>query len=363
MGLLTHISLFSGVGSTELGIKLVLPVKTVAYCEIKKYCQRVLQLRIADGILDDAPIWDDVRSFPAQQFAGCDLISGGFPCQDISVCGKGAGLAGERSRLFEHLARVVRIVGPRFVLLENSAALAFAGRGLDGVLGWFSSVGYDAVWTTLQAAAVDAPHLRDRIWILAYASKERLQRQHGGGPSKQFENSGKILPYSSKWCDREITQSDQRTIPDGDAKTDVSDRESFQPQGELHEHRRESHADRCGAVSDADSVRLERPGPSASEKPEAQQQECSRVGGFGSGLAADAEVPRLERNEPAGQTRSDGCPSECGWWTVEPAVDRVAYGVAHRVDRIEAIGNGIVPQQLAAALVELLAALPPEYRP
>ena len=163
---------FSGIGGFSLGLERA-GFKTVAFCEIDPYCRAVLAAR-----WPGVPIFGDIR-----EFAGvpCDVIAGGFPCQDISLAGKGAGLAGERSGLWREYHRLIRELRPRYVIVENVSALL--GRGLGEVLGDLASIGYDAEWHCIPAAYVGAPHRRDRVWIIAYPNRRgcELERQpeHG----------------------------------------------------------------------------------------------------------------------------------------------------------------------------------------
>ena len=160
-----ELALFAGAGGGILGGRL-LGWRTVCAVELDAYARRVLLARQRDGHLEPFAIWDDVRTFDGEPWRGhIDVISGGFPCQDISVAGKGAGLQGSRSGLWREMARIVREVGPRYVFLENSPMLT--SRGLDVVLGDLASMGYDARWGVLGARHVGAPHRRDRIWIAA----------------------------------------------------------------------------------------------------------------------------------------------------------------------------------------------------
>lgn len=173
LGLRT-IELFAGGGGGVLG-SLMLGHMPVCYVEWDPYAQRILRQRIEDGLIPDAPIWDDVQTFNGNPWRGfVDVITGGFPCQDISVAGKGEGISGARSGLWGEMARIVCEVRPRFVFVENSPALV--GRGLGTVLGDLAALGYDAQWGVLGADAVGAHHRRDRIWILAYTSCERLEK-------------------------------------------------------------------------------------------------------------------------------------------------------------------------------------------
>jgi DNA (cytosine-5)-methyltransferase 1 len=164
---LTVGSLFAGIGGFDLAAERAgLTVKWQV--EIDPFCQRVL-----------AKHWPNVKRYGdikrVRYPAPVDIVCGGFPCQDISVAGKGAGLAGKRSGLWREMLRVVRAVRPRYVVVENVAALL--GRGLGDVLGGLASSGYDAEWDCIPASAVGAPHHRDRVWIVAYSDCGRQQER------------------------------------------------------------------------------------------------------------------------------------------------------------------------------------------
>jgi len=166
------LDLFSGIGG--IGIGLSQSVRTVAYCEQDRYAQGVLLSRMRSGDIDAAPIWDDVTTLRGEMLPRIDIISGGFPCQDISVAGRGAGLEGKRSGLFYEICRLTRELRPRFVFLENVPAITV--RGLDQVGLAFAEMGYDCRWTTISAASVGAPHKRERWFLLAHAMREGLER-------------------------------------------------------------------------------------------------------------------------------------------------------------------------------------------
>jgi len=165
---LTIGSLFSGVGGLELGLERA-GMRTVWQVEMDDYATKILERHWPDAIR-----FRDVREVGAHNLPPVDLICGGFPCQDISYAGKGAGIKGERSGLWTEFARIVRELRPRFVVVENVAALL--SRGLDVVLGDLAACGYDAEWDCIPAAAVGAYHLRDRIFIVAYTHGERNVR-------------------------------------------------------------------------------------------------------------------------------------------------------------------------------------------
>jgi DNA (cytosine-5)-methyltransferase 1 len=179
----THaLSLFAGIGGIDLGLRLAVPsLRTVCYVEREAYCCAVLEARMADGVLDAAPIWTDVTTFDGRPWRGVvDCITGGFPCQDISNAGGRTGLNGEHSGLWFEYARIIREVGPRFVFVENVAALAV--RGLDIVLGTLASLGFDAEWDVFSAAQVGAPHWRKRLFILAHSSSFVLAHSSSFAP-------------------------------------------------------------------------------------------------------------------------------------------------------------------------------------
>lgn len=156
------IDTFSGIGGFSLAARWLGGIETVQFVEREPFCQQILRKH-----WPDVPIHDDICTFnPARGSA--DIVCGGFPCQDISQAGKGAGLAGSRSGLFYELLRVVCLVGPRYVVLENVAAIL--GRGMDDVLGALAEAGYDAEWACIPASAVGACHRRDRWWCVAYAN-------------------------------------------------------------------------------------------------------------------------------------------------------------------------------------------------
>lgn len=171
--MLNELALFAGAGGGILGGHL-LGWKTVCAVEIEDYPRRILLQRQKDGILPRFPIWDDIKTFDGRLWRRkVDIISGGFPCQDISSAGKGAGIDGERSGLWTEMARVVCEVQPKYILVENSPMLI--DRGLGIVLGDLAEMGYNARWCVLGADDAGAEHKRKRIWIFAYTNGCRLQ--------------------------------------------------------------------------------------------------------------------------------------------------------------------------------------------
>jgi len=163
-----ELALFAGAGGGVLGGAL-LGWRTVCAVELDAYCRRVLLARQRDGMLPRFPVWDDVTTFDGKPWRGhVDVISGGFPCQDISCAGKGAGITGERSGLWSEFARIIREVGPRYVFVENSPMLT--SRGLGVVLGGLAQMGFDARWGVLGGFSVGAPTVGERLWLAAAAT-------------------------------------------------------------------------------------------------------------------------------------------------------------------------------------------------
>jgi DNA (cytosine-5)-methyltransferase 1 len=204
------LDLFSGIGGFSLGFERA-GMRTIAFCEIEPYCQALLRRH-----WPDVPVFGDVRELTAEALAksarsrspresqsrlhgklsngpwqcSADVICGGFPCQDISVAGKGAGIEGARSGLWSEYARIIGEVRPRYVIVENVAALL--GRGLGRVLGDLAALGYDAEWHCIPASAVGAPHRRDRVWIVAYDAERGWSNQGAAVTRKSNANGAQI---------------------------------------------------------------------------------------------------------------------------------------------------------------------------
>ena len=264
---MNELALFAGAGGGILGGHL-LGWRTVCAVELEPYAACVLAARQNDGLLPPFPIWDDVQTFDGKPWRGIvDVVSGGFPCQDISAAGKGAGIDGERSRMWKEMARIIGEVRPRFVFVENSPMLT--SRGLGVVLGDLAALGFNAEWGVISAADTGAPHLRERIWIVAHANSFRKLQ-----PERYHQNK-------RRWtCDSGTEMADARDI-NGERK--------------------------FSEVADAEE-----------RKKQIWRQTGSRSDGFGR-------------------------------WPAEPDVGRVAHGVAARVDRLKAIGNGQVSRVAATA--------------
>jgi DNA (cytosine-5)-methyltransferase 1 len=199
-----ELALFAGAGGGILGGKL-LGWRTVCAVEVEPYPRDILLARQRDGILDPFPVWDDVRTFEGHPWRGLvDVVSGGFPCQDISVAGSGAGLDGERSGLWSEMARIIGEVRPRYVFAENSPMLVV--RGLDRVLADLAALGFDVAWRVLSAADLGAPHLRERIWIVAHAAGAGSSDRDSGAIQGRTEHGRPAV--ESQRCGGTISNAD-----------------------------------------------------------------------------------------------------------------------------------------------------------
>jgi DNA (cytosine-5)-methyltransferase 1 len=179
---------FSGIGGFSYAAeRIVGGFETVAFVEREPYCQQILSKH-----WPIVPIYDDITTFNPEPYSA-DVVCGGFPCQDISTAGKQAGIKeGTRSGLFYELIRVIRLVQPKYVVLENVSAIL--ANGLDTVLGELAEAGFDAEWACIPASAVGACHQRDRWWLVAY-------------PVREFRD----VHRTEQTADRETPQSGQRS--------------------------------------------------------------------------------------------------------------------------------------------------------
>jgi DNA (cytosine-5)-methyltransferase 1 len=300
------LSLFAGIGGFDLGLERTGRFETVAVAETDPYASKVLALRFPH-----APNVGDVTT---AEYPDADIICAGFPCQDISFAGAGAGLAGARSGLWREVVRAIRVVRPRYALLENVAALL--SRGLDTVLGDLAEVGHDAEWHCIPASAVGAPHRRDRIWIVAHPGSEQHE-------SCRAPLSGEIAEELS----RAVAE---QCLPDrADPETDPlgADADSF------GSYRADLHVERDAQLRDEQECES---GPLGKDV-----ADTKRVGQSGSGQPVNASDQAADREGQAGDALHVGIGDI---WSAEPNVGRVAHGIPKRVDRLRCLGNAIVPQ-------------------
>lgn len=366
---MNELHLFAGAGGGILGSELF-GIRTICAVELEPYPASVLLARQNDGLLPPFPVWDDVCTFDGRPWRGLvDVVSGGFPCQDISAAGKGAGIDGARSGLWREMRRIINEVRPEFAFLENSPLLV--GRGLARVLGDLAEIGYDAEWLVLGADDVGAPHVRKRIWILAHnPHADGLQRPKQGeqytGPQVIDGCSLHRLDAGDDVADRNNERSRRRVeFPESLAEKRRMDWNSnrFREEGEREVSGGEQATQStrvCRDVSYSPSQGLERQRlqPRQSEVPEPGNDRLHvPYPADKRHVRGDGEFPENERLGSQGDYHAGRAETnDCGeWWSAEPDVGRVAHGVAARVDRIKAIGNGQVPAVAATAFLILFS--------
>jgi DNA (cytosine-5)-methyltransferase 1 len=339
---LNELALFAGAGGGILGGKL-LGWRTVCAVEIQRYPRNRLLDRQDDRCLEPFPIWDDVTTFNGTPWAGrVDVVSGGFPCQDISVAGRGKGITGERSGLWRHMARIIGEVRPRYAFIENSPALKT--RGLKTVLRDLADMGYDARWGVLGAIHAGAPHRRLRIWIVAHrnCSRQLQPKRFNTEFRRRFSNSGTLM------ADATEHRSPSRISESTTGQERIATK-SFND---------------CALVADAMRNGADEGFASVSSQTGFTEKNTGRKtwsqfsdGGFDDtdtdviGQQTRRSDKALHAQSASGHGPKHVCPKFVGadWWSTEPRLGRVAHGVANRVDRIKAIGNGQVPAVAALA--------------
>jgi len=348
-----ELALFAGAGGGILGGHL-LGWRTVCAVEWEPYPASVLCARQNDGFLPTFPVWDDVQTFDGKPWRGIvDVVSGGFPCQDISAAGKGEGIDGERSGMWREMARIIHEVRPRFVFVENSPMLT--SRGLGRVLGDLASMGFDAKWGVLGAADVSAPHQRDRIWIAGWrdvfphAELHRLGWREQQSESPE-EKTRKLANTKELFCDggNDNTRIGMERKKESESrndswKKDVADSgneglwscgggDGFQPNTENRE--RCNYQGRSGG-----NVEFAKAG-----EPQDMEEKVSNTTSIrpsGQGQSEQSVNSAENGNRKTGQSINV---RKSSFWAAEPDVGRVADGVAARVDRLKAIGNGQVSE-------------------
>lgn len=286
------LDLFAGIGGFSLGLEKA-GMETVAFCEINEYAQKVLK-KNWPGV----PIYEDVRQITANRLVsdgiGVDVITGGFPCQDISVAGNQVGIEGERSGLWTECARLLGDIRPKYAIFENVPNLLNGGDGnwFKRVLWDISKVGYDAEWKCIRASDVGAPHRRERIWIVCYPNSDRKS----GEPLNAEKIFTPFFPNSnskSNWGREKLATN----------KTEW-------PQSAI------DFANVRENVSNSNGKRLQR-----------RRQQSQSLS-----------------EQKTRQSIRDRSETIRNWWFAEPSICRVADGVPNRSHRLKCLGNAVVPQ-------------------
>lgn len=311
--MLTHLSLFSGIGGLDLAAEMA-GFTTVGQCEWADYPTKVLEKH-----WPDVPRWRDIRTLTGGSFyertrlRAVDVISGGFPCQPFSVAGKRRGKEDDRY-LWPEMLRVISELRPTWVVGENVAGIV--NMALDQVYADLENEGYAVQAFIIPACAVDAPHRRDRVCIVGW-KRSACNLFYSNSESAEYKNIGKS----------EKGKQEQPRV--GGLYTDVSDSESIRLQRErpCREQIRRARSEkaqperRCDVLSDTDNG-------------------CRT-------LRRDGELPAVEETATSwADHRGRAAEYVAGeWWPTEPNVGRVANGVPSRVDRLKCLGNAVVPQQ------------------
>ena len=402
------LDLFSGLGGFSLGLERTGRYKTVAFCEIDKYCTLLLQ-KHWKGI----KIYNDVKKitkegFEADGIESPDIITGGFPCQPFSVAGKQKGTNDDR-HLWPEMFRIIKAFKPRFVIGENVPGIVNIQDGVvfETVCTDLESQGYEVQPFNIPAAAVGAPHQRKRIWIIAtladsvsnnerreisqsYEEKGRVQEEHRSKDSasrifsgtseirksnngyETMENSGRTLRQGSSIREKNedevgkenanqhqrSSSSSESNVANADTRLSDGQKKELQSRGQASISSREREN-----VTDTKSI------SSDGREHREHQEKRSGQGKIRRESSEELANTDSERLEGLGQSRSQfnetssstSCSEERqrqvdqGWWEFEPNVGRVAHGVPGRVHRLKALGNSIVPQiaeEIGRALIK-----------
>jgi len=369
-----YLDLFHGIGGFALGAYWAGMKFDRHYCsDIEPYCQKLYAQRFPDSV----QLGDIAKINAADLPAGEWIISGGFPCQDISIAGKGAGIHGERSGLWFEYWRLIRDLRPRFAVMENVGMLVH--RGLREVLGSLAEIGYDAEWQDIRASDVGAPHRRERIWIVAYAGPEGIHKR------RIMRNVNAEMREPRGMVGDDISEGERR---EGGDVADASDGDTQQrcasSQGSCQCESEREKTPSSGVVSRQGILgRIEKK----------WNNQC-RIIQEKKGNVADAAAAGLQGQEPArSRSGEPGLSSECGYefpdaeskqaggifkrriqadigadcdrrgqaptWSTEPDVGMLVDGLPSgldrfegrlsnnaykRVDQLKGLGNSILPQ-------------------
>ena len=337
------LDLFSGIGGFSYGLEKI-GFKTVAFCEMDKYCKLVLQ-KHWKGIR----IYNDVKEITKERLEADgiespDIITGGFPCQPFSIAGKQKGTNDDR-HLWPEMFRIIKELKPRWIIGENVRGIVNIQDGVvfETVCTDLESEGYEVQAFNIPAAGVGAPHRRERIWIVAHSNDtrnrtpkhetnkdgqktdERRQEQSqlkSSGHSKDVENSRRTLRQGTELREKNEDETrkedaDQHQRSSSPSESDVADTHARLSDGTYEE------IQSGGQTLDTSSERVTEEDGSNTDRTRLQR------------LGSEHKLRNSEKEEQ---------PSGDSWWQFEPDVGRVAHGVPGRVHRLKALGNSIVPK-------------------
>ena len=350
------LDLFAGIGGFTLGLERA-GFETVAFCEIEPYAQKVLRKN-----WPEVPIYDDVRTITAERLAsdgiGVDVITGGFPCQDISVAGNQAGIAdGTRSGLWSECARLIGELQPRYAIFENVTNLLNGERGawFKRVLWDISALGYDAEWHCIPASELGAHHHRDRIWIIAYpngsnSGYERQSEMQRNGRMDKWQaianNNGeqKLMAHTysndrRRECSAESLERDTWMEPrSGGERQSIAEAISIMADAYSSRQQQSNKALAGGSSEQSHGARIQSREADVSNPNESRLQRWLQDGiAYQAGWEVESIRRAAERGDRWERYRE-------GYWATEPDVGRVVNGVPNRTHRLKCLGNAVVPQ-------------------
>ncbi len=367
---ITHLSLCSGYGGIDLGLRQEIPnLRTVAYAEIEAFACELLLARMESGQIDSAPIWPNLKTFPWESFRDrVDILSGGYPCQPFSAAGKRLGKDDPR-HLWPYIADGIRLLRPKLCFFENVEG--HISLGLRDVIEELGRLGYEATWGIFSASEVGAPHQRKRVFILAHRQCEGLERWNSRVQSEsdrcrlssEFGASGDVLGNTGHGAARTRPESigaqlSTSGIPGhavADADNSRSGKDKLLP--ELRSARIEQSSCYSGVTKSEKEREVAQAWPSRPSEPQ-HDWEPPRVVGNGNGLDRsaspegrkhDAEIGSagVGQTEPTMGRDADG--STCGMDYAELCISG-----DNRTDELRLLGNGVVPAVAALAFRTLL---------
>ena len=356
------LDLFSGIGGFSLGLESTGNFKTVAFCDNDKFCKLIL-----DKHWKGVKIYDDVKEISKEKFKEDgiefpDIITGGFPCQPFSVAGKQQGTSDSR-HLWPEMFRIIQEFSPRWVIGENVKGLTNIQDGVvfETVCTDLEGEGYEVRTFNIPAAGVQAPHRRERIWIVAHAkcfnerksiresdeTQSRIQKEHRPNDNTTWESSrtGSVWGTNNGHEDME---NSRRTLRQGSELRETNEDEVRK--GYANQHQRSSSPSESN-VANAKSERTR-------ENDEGLWPRTSGISGrqgtSGTKNVVDSSTGRCTPQETEVQPRRYSS-FDSSWWQSEPQLGRVAHGVSGRIHRLKALENSIVPkivQEIGNAIIQ-----------
>ena len=347
--MLRHVDLCSGIGGFALGFQWAELSKTIMFCDTEEWCRRILEKNFPETRIEK-----DVKELandPERLVPDHDILSCGYPCQPFSVAGLRKGEKDDR-HIWPFLFKIIACKRPTWVVCEN--VYGHVALGLDKVLADLESEGYSTRTFIVPACAKDAPHRRDRLWIIAHSdskSEPDVSEHEGKRQGKLGERTDIVENTIGGRCEERDTESEEvsRSLR---TSSNVADSESERYRGGSSEERGDEQRIVFSQEQRRSSVGSEVEGRNSSYGEDVADSDDE---GSQGGIHRGENSERQSFDGHSGRSRSTHRQSKQEFWTVEPNVGRVAYGVSSRVDRLKGLGNAIVPQismQIGLAIKE-----------